>query len=39
MEEEDERRIGVVWIARKGDMRSAPVRARVFSVVLEMRDV
>jgi len=38
-DEEDERRAVVACIARKGDMRSAPVRARVFSEVLEMRDV
>jgi len=38
-EDDDERRAGVACIARKGNMRSAPVRARVLSEVLEMRDV
>jgi hypothetical protein len=38
-DDDDERRAVVACIARKGDMRSAPVRARVFSEVLEMRDV
>lgn len=38
-DDDDDERAGVACIARKGDVRSAPVRAGALSEVLEMRDV